>query len=248
MMNEAIQVKHLSVSYNGNQALQDISFSFEAGKLIGIVGPNGAGKSSLMKAILELIPKDSGKISMNNQSIKEVRTSIAYVPQRNNIDWDFPILVKDTVLLGTYPNLGLFKRPGKKQKALADECLEKVGMLDFRNRQISELSGGQQQRVFLARALAQQADFFFLDEPFVGIDAGSEEVIMKILRDLKAKGKTIFVVHHDLSKIESYFDDVIMVNKQLYGAGPVEQVFHSDAVKQCFQIQTPIAEGLGVSI
>lgn len=247
-MNEAIEVNHLSVSYNGNQALQDVSFSFDKGKLIGIVGPNGAGKSTLMKAILGLIPKDSGQISMNQQSIKEVRTSIAYVPQRNNIDWDFPILVKDTVLLGTYPNLGLFKRPGKKQKTLSEDCLEKVGMLDFKNRQISELSGGQQQRVFLARALAQQANFFFLDEPFVGIDAGSEEVIMEILRDLKAEDKTIFVVHHDLSKIENYFDDVIMVNKQLYGAGPVKQVFHSDAVKQCFQIQVPAAKGLGVSI
>ncbi|HLQ95627.1 MAG TPA: metal ABC transporter ATP-binding protein [Pseudogracilibacillus sp.] len=247
-MNEAIQVKHLNVSYNGNQALQDVSFSFDKGKLIGIVGPNGAGKSTLMKAILGLVPKDGGHISMNQQTIKEVQTSIAYVPQRNHIDWDFPILVKDTVLLGTYPHLGLFKRPGKKEKKLAVECLEKVGMQDFKNRQISELSGGQQQRVFLARALAQQADFFFLDEPFVGIDAGSEEVIMKILSDLKAEGKTIFVVHHDLSKIESYFDDVIMVNKKLYGAGPVQQVFHSDAVKQCFHIQSPAAEGLGVSI
>src|SRR5699024_1009933 len=141
---------------------------------------------------LQLIQKDSGKIMINNQSIKSVRKRIAYVPQRSNIDWDFPILVTDTVLLGTYPHLGLFKRPRKKDKELAMEALDKVGMSSFSNRQIAELSGGQQQRVFLARALAQEADFFFLDEPFVGIDAASERVIVDILKDLRQQGKTIF--------------------------------------------------------
>src|SRR5699024_6827314 len=159
---------------------------------------------------------DSGNVEMNNNSLKAVRKKIAYVPQRNNIDWDFPIIVKNTVLLGTYPNLGLFRRPRKQHKELAAECLEKVGMSVFSNRQIAELSGGQQQRVFLARALAQKAEFFFLDEPFVGIDVASEKVIIDILKDLREAGKTIFVVHHDLSKVEHYFDDLILINKELY--------------------------------
>src|SRR5699024_372110 len=162
--------------------------------------------------------------------------------------WDFPIIVKDTVLLGTYPHLGLFRRPGKKERELADECLREVGMQDFSNRQIAELSGGQQQRVFLARALAQKADYFFLDEPFVGIDVASEEVIIKILKDLRNQGKTIFVVHHDLSKIEAYFDDLILINKTLYGAGPVEHVFQTDNMEKCFKMKLGLPSRLGVEV
>lgn len=247
-MVKTVEVNDLSVSYYGNRVVKDISFSFDTGTLVGIVGPNGAGKSTLMKAVLGLIPRDSGTIKFAGQSIKQVRTNIAYVPQRSNIDWDFPILVRDTVLLGTYPNLGLFKRPKKKDKELAALCLEKVGMSDFSDRQIAELSGGQQQRVFLARALAQDTDFFFLDEPFVGIDVGSEQVIIKILKDLRDAGKTIFVVHHDLSKVDTYFDDLILINKELYGAGSVQNVFQPENMEKCYKMNVDLTMGLGVGV
>lgn len=247
-MENTVQVNGLNVSYYGNQVVKDISFSFDTGKLVGIVGPNGAGKSTLMKAVLGLIPRDSGTITFGNESIKNVRTNIAYVPQRSNIDWDFPILVRNTVLLGTYPNLGLFRRPKKKDKEFALECLEKVGLTEFADRQIAELSGGQQQRVFLARALAQKADFFFLDEPFVGIDVGSEQVIIKILKDLRDAGKTIFVVHHDLSKVDTYFDDIILINKELYGAGSVENVFQPENMEKCYKMNVDLTMGLGVGV
>lgn len=248
MHNNKVTVDDLSVSYNGNKAIKDISFSFETGNLIGIIGPNGAGKSTLMKAMLGLIPKDSGSISMNGQSIKQVRKNIAYVPQRNNIDWDFPILVRDTVLLGTYPKLGLFKRPTAKEKEKADECLARVGMQDFAKRQISELSGGQQQRVFLARALAQEADFFFMDEPFVGIDVASEEVMIKILRKLRDEGKTIFVVHHDLSKVEDYFNNLLLINKTVIQTGPVKEVVKPEIMKEAYNLNFNTLQGIGVGV
>lgn len=247
-MTKAVEVNNVSVSYFGNQVVKDISFSFDTGKLIGVVGPNGAGKSTLMKAVLGLIPRDSGTVTFSGLPIKNVRKDIAYVPQRSNIDWDFPILVRDTVLLGTYPNLGLFKRPGKKDKELATQCLEKVGLVDFADRQIAELSGGQQQRVFLARALAQEADFFFLDEPFVGIDVASEKVIINILKGLRDEGKTIFVVHHDLSKVATYFDDLILINKELYGAGSVDKVFQPENMEKCYKMNIDFNMGLGVGV
>ncbi|MBE7105090.1 ATP-binding cassette domain-containing protein [Bacillus cereus] len=171
---EAIIVKDLFVSYQGNQVVQNVSFEIEKGKLVGIIGPNGAGKSTLMKAILDLIPNDKGYIRILGEDIRSVRKCIAYVPQRSDIDWDFPITVLDVVLIGTYPSLGMMKRPKKEHRDWAFECLKKVGMEEFKNRQIGELSGGQQ-RVFLARALAQKAEIFFLDEPFVGIDVTSED-------------------------------------------------------------------------
>ena len=247
-MEGTIKVKNLSVSYYGNEVVKNISFSFDTGNLIGIIGPNGAGKSTLMKAVLGLIPKESGTVEICGEPLDHVRKKIAYVPQRSNIDWDFPIVVKDTVLLGTFPNLGLFRRPKRKDKALAAQCLEKVGMQNFSNRQIAELSGGQQQRVFLARALAQKADFFFLDEPFVGIDVASEEVIINILKDLRNAGKTIFVVHHDLSKVENYFDDLILINKELYGAGPVRKVFQTENMERCFNMKIALTQGLEVGV
>ena len=221
----AVEVKNLRVSYFGNEALKKIDFTISEGTLVGIIGPNGAGKSTLLKAMLNLIPKDSGEISILGSTLKEVRKRIAYVPQRSSIDWDFPITVKEAVLIGTYPSLPVLKRPGKKEKEFALKCLEKVDMLSFKNRQIGELSGGQQQRVFLARALAQQADLFLLDEPFVGIDVASEEVIVRILKELREIGKTIIVVHHDLSKAEKYFDELILLNKELISSGDVTEVF-----------------------
>ena len=242
----AITVNNLNVSYHGNDAIQEVSFSISSGKLVGIIGPNGAGKSTLLKALLELIPRDTGDIQLNGKSIREIRKHVAYVPQRNNIDWDFPITVIDTVLLGTYPRLGIFKRPKKKEKALAYECLQKVGMEDYANRQIGELSGGQQQRVFMARALAQQADIFLLDEPFVGIDVSSENTIVTILKELRDAGRTVLVVHHDLSKANEYFDELILLNKRLVGVGEVEKVFRSDVLAQAYNTQFPFLKEMEV--
>lgn len=247
-MARTIDVENLSVSYYGKEVLKNVGFSLGTGKLIGILGPNGAGKSTLIKAVLGLIPCDCGKVTIENQPLKAVRKKIAYVPQRSNIDWDFPIVVKDTVLLGTYPKLGLFHRPKKEDKAWAMECLAKVGMEKFANNQIGELSGGQQQRVFLARALAQKAQHFFLDEPFVGIDVSSEEVIIEILKKLRDEGKTVFVVHHDLTKVENYFDELILINKELVGAGPVARVFRPELMQRAYQAPFSMMGSLGVGV
>jgi len=236
-MIDPIIVNNISVSYDGNEAVTDVSFSFESGNLIGVLGPNGAGKSTLMKAMLGLIPKDQGDVRIGTKKIDVMRKKIAYVPQRSNIDWNFPIIVKDAVLLGTFPKVGLLRRPKKADKEWAMECLRKVEMEEFANRQIGELSGGQQQRVFLARALAQNADYFFLDEPFVGIDVSSEEVIIDILRQLKSAGKIVFVVHHDLSKVKTYFDELVLINKVLIDAGPVDKVFQSANMAKAYERQ-----------
>lgn len=234
-MHKALNIENLSVSYQETIALHNITFSIDTGKIVGIVGPNGAGKSTLIKAVLGLTPIDKGEIEIYGQSLNQMREKIAYVPQRSNIDWNFPIIVKKTVLLGTYPRLGIFKRPTRKDKDWAMECLRKVGMEEYANNQIGELSGGEQQRVFVARALAQKADCYFLDEPFVGIDAMSENIIIGILRELRDEGKTIFVVHHDLSKVEGFFDDIILINKELVGVGPVSEVFTSKLVEAAYE-------------
>lgn len=247
-MSKTIDVEKLHVSYYGKEVIKNISFSITTGKLVGIIGPNGAGKSTLMKAVLGLIPRDNGKITIENQPVNAVRRKIAYVPQRSNIDWDFPIIVRDTVLLGTYPKLGLFRRPGKKEKAWAMECLAKVGMEGYWKSQIGELSGGQQQRVFLARALAQKAEYFFLDEPFVGIDVASEQVIIDILKSLRDEGKSVFVVHHDLSKVENYFEDLILINKELIGCGPVKNVFKPKLIQEAYDSVFSMMGNLGVEV
>lgn len=241
-MDKAIDIKNLHVSYSGKEVLSGINLSIDCGKLIGIIGPNGAGKSTLIKAILGLIPIDKGHIKIHRQTLNQMRKKVAYVPQRSDIDWDFPILVKDTVLLGTYPKLGLFHLPRKKEKDWAIECLSKVGMEAYANSQIGELSGGQQQRVFVARALAQEAECFFLDEPFIGIDVSSEEVIVNILRELRDRGKTIFVVHHDLTKVTTYFDDIILLNKDLIGVGPVDLIFQPKFLHSAYQAPLLILE------
>lgn len=244
-MKTSLEVKNLTVSYSNKIALTDVNFSMESGKLIGIFGPNGSGKSTLMKAVLNLTAKDSGEVQINEKTLEEVRGNIAYIPQRSNIDWDFPILVRDTVLLGTYPKLGLFKRPKAKEKKIAEEALKKVGMEDFADKQIGELSGGQQQRVFLARSLAQNADIFFMDEPFVGIDIHSEEIIINILKELRDQGKTLFVIHHDLTKVEDYFDELILVNKELVAAGAVSDVFTPELMERTFNAPLTVLENMG---
>lgn len=245
-MNQTIKVSDLNVSYYGNHALKNVSFSLPTGNLIGIIGPNGAGKSTLIKAMLHLIPIEHGSILINGQPVKDIRRNIAYVPQRNNIDWDFPITVKDAVLLGTYPNIKLFRRPTKNDKDWSLHCLEKVGLSTFANRQIAELSGGQQQRVFLARALAQKTDFLFLDEPFVGVDVASEEMIINILKKLRDEGKTIMVVNHDLTKVEAYFDQLILLNNILVAAGSVQSVIKPENMSKAYNTNMNLIQQMGV--
>ena len=237
----AINIQDLSVSYHGKPALRTINIAILPGSLVGIIGPNGAGKSTFIKALLDLIPKDNGSVRIFGKTFSEQR-QLAYVPQRNNIDWDFPINVLETVLLGTYPSLGIFKRPKKADKARALACLKKVGMEDYHDRQIGELSGGQQQRVFLARALVQEPEILLLDEPFVGIDILSEENMMNILRDLKSAGKTILVVHHDLSKVDTYFEQLLVLNKKQIGYGDVKEVVRNGVINQAYLGQLSIFE------
>lgn len=232
--NNQIKVDHLSVHYHGNLALKDVSFTVNRGSIVGVIGPNGAGKSTLMKAMLGL-EKYSGKVSIFGKSISGIRKDIAYVPQRTAIDWDFPVRVEDVVLMGRYPHIPWYKRVGKLDRTFALEALKKVGMESFAQRQIGELSGGQQQRVFIARALAQHADLFFLDEPFVGIDVKSEEIIVELLHQLKLEGRTIFVIHHDLSKVEKYFDQLVLLNQQLIDVGKVEDVYQKENLKRAYQ-------------
>ncbi|MCR8641292.1 metal ABC transporter ATP-binding protein [Paenibacillus sp. N1-5-1-14] len=229
-----LQVNGLTVAYQKKPVLTDVTFEAPAGKLIGIVGPNGAGKSTLIKAALGLIPKLSGDVAFFGQSYKMQRKQIGYVPQRESVDWDFPTNALDVVTMGRYGHLGLFKRPGKKEKDIAMHCLEKVGMADFANRQISQLSGGQQQRIFLARALAQDASLYFMDEPFVGVDAATEKAIIALLEDLKKQGKTVLVVHHDLSTVKEYFDWVMLLNESIIAYGPTEETFTHANLHQAY--------------
>jgi manganese transport system ATP-binding protein len=229
-----IRVERLSVNYGGQHALKNISFSFQRGQLVGIIGPNGAGKSTLIKAIMGL-ERFSGNVKLFGNSIKDMRKNISYVPQRSAIDFDFPALVEDVVLMGRYAFIPWYKKAGLKDKEIAREALAQVGMTEFAKRQIGQLSGGQQQRVFIARALAQQADLFFLDEPFVGIDAKSEDIIVNLLRQLQQQGKTIFVVHHDLSKVEKYFDQLLLLNQELVGAGKVKDVYKPELLTEAYK-------------
>jgi len=224
----ALSVQHLSVNYDKTPVLWDVTFDVPRGRLIGIVGPNGAGKSTLIKTILGLVQPISGKVAVFNRPLAEVQKQVAYIPQRASVDWDFPITVFDLVLMGRYGELGLFRRPAKADRAAALRTLEIVGLADLAHRQISQLSGGQQQRAFLARALLQDADLYLMDEPFAGIDLGTEKVLIKLLKEFKAQGKTVFVVHHDLNTVEDIFDWLILLNMRLVAAGPLHETFNSD--------------------
>ena len=229
-----LKVDNLSVSYNGKIAFSSISFTATSNQIIGIIGPNGAGKSTLIKAIMGLVQADEGYVEIMNQNFTKACRRIAYVPQRNSIDFDFPVLVEDVVLMGRFPHLKWWEFPSKRDYEMVMKCLEQVGMTDYRKRQIGQLSGGQQQRVFIARALAQEAELFFLDEPFAGIDMISENMIMNLLKDLRDKGKTLFVVHHDLSKAETYFDSLILLKNKLIAYGKKDEVFQIDRLKEAY--------------
>ena len=232
----AVEVKELTVSYDGINVLDNVSFAVEEGTLAGIVGPNGAGKSTLLKALLGLIPRDRGQVSLLGRDLREVRRRIAYMPQRTVIDWDFPITVLETVLIGTYPRLGWLRRPGRREVAKAYECLERVGMERFAQRQISRLSGGQQQRMFLARALAQDPTLLLLDEPFAGVDAMSEQTILSILKELRNEGTTALIIHHDLAKVRDHFDEALLLNKALYGHGPALELVTPERVAELYSM------------
>lgn len=229
-----LSIRGLSVAYQKKPVLRNVSFTVNEGELIGVIGPNGAGKSTMMKAALGLIPTIGGEVKVYGQSLKSQRRLIGYVPQRESVDWDFPTNALDVVLMGSYGRLGWIRRPGAKEKAYALECLQKVGMADFADRQISQLSGGQQQRVFLARALAQDAKLYFMDEPFAGVDAATEKAIITLLQELKKQGKTVIVVHHDLATVKQYFDSVLLLNVELQAFGPTETTFTQEQLQRTY--------------
>lgn len=233
-MVDALTVKNLTVNYDKTPVLWDINLQIPTGKIVGVIGPNGAGKTTLLKACLGLQPTLHGKVEFYGRPLEKERQRIAYVPQKESVDWDFPITVSELVLMGCYGELGLFRRPGPSEKKQALEILDSIGILPYADRQISQLSGGQQQRAFLARALMQQADLYLLDEPFTGIDMVSESVIMELLRKLKQQGKTALVIHHDLDNVKSYFDWVVILNRSLVASGPVEEVFTADALSRAY--------------
>ena len=219
----AIEIKNLTVAYGENIALEDLNLNIEVGSLMALVGPNGAGKSTLIKTILKFLKQITGEIKINAKTL-------AYVPQRNSVDWDFPTTLFDVVEMGCYGRVGLFKRVNKEEKQKVLKAIEQVGMLEFKDRQISELSGGQQQRAFIARALVQEADIYLMDEPFQGVDSTTEKSIVEILKQLKAEGKTIIVVHHDLQTVPTYFESVALINKAVIVSVKVSEVFTQENI------------------
>ena len=224
----AIEIKNLTVAYGENIALENFNLDVEVGSLVALVGPNGAGKSTLIKTILKFLKQITGKIKINGKNL-------AYVPQRNSVDWDFPTTLFDVVEMGCYGRVGLFKRVNKEEKQKVLKAIEQVGMLEFKDRQISELSGGQQQRAFIARALVQEADIYLMDEPFQGVDSTTEKSIVEILKQLKAEGKTIIVVHHDLQTVPTYFETVTFINKTVIASGKVKEVFTQENIDKTYR-------------
>ena len=224
----AIEIRNLTVAYGENIALENLNLDVEAGSLMALVGPNGAGKSTLIKTILKFLKQITGEIKINGKSL-------AYVPQRNSVDWDFPTTLFDVVEMGCYGRVGLFKRVSKEEKQKVLKAIEQVGMLDFKDRQISELSGGQQQRAFIARALVQEADIYLMDEPFQGVDSTTEKSIVDILKKLKSEGKTLIVVHHDLQTVPTYFETVTFINKSVIASGKVKEVFTQENIDMAYK-------------
>jgi manganese/zinc/iron transport system ATP- binding protein len=233
-VSDPLEIHDLTVAYQKKPVLYGIDLAVPSGKLVGIVGPNGAGKSTLIKAIMGVVPASSGWIKIFGEPFKKNLTRVGYVPQRESVDWDFPVNVLDVVLMGRYGHLGLIKRPGKRDREIARECLEKVHMLPYADRQIANLSGGQQQRVFLARALAQESDLYLMDEPFSGVDAATESAIVTLLHELKAREKTIIVVHHDLPTARSYFDMLLLINMRIIAFGPTKEVFTAELLQATY--------------
>ncbi|HEY1017320.1 MAG TPA: metal ABC transporter ATP-binding protein [Herpetosiphonaceae bacterium] len=232
--NTPLIVNDLTVAYHDKPVLWDVDVSVPQGVLAAVIGPNGAGKSTLIKAILGLVPVAAGSVEIFGKPYREQRRLVGYVPQRSSVDWDFPTNALDVVMMGTYGQLGWVKRPGKAQREQALHCLEQVGMADFAGRQISQLSGGQQQRVFLARALAQDAQLYFMDEPFVGVDATTERAIIQLLHNLRAQGKTVICVHHDLDSAPEYFDWLVVLNVRLIASGPFADTWSAENLNRAY--------------
>ncbi|MBD3221300.1 ATP-binding cassette domain-containing protein [bacterium] len=230
----AVEVTDLTVAYRERPVLWDVDLSVPRGKLLAIMGPNGAGKTTLIKAILGLVPTAAGRVLVHGEPYTANRHLVGYVPQRGSVDWDFPTTVLDVVMMGRYGTLGWLRRPGRRERDQAHVALEKVGMDVFADRQISELSGGQQQRVFLARALVQEAQVYFMDEPFQGVDARTERAIIELLKELRAQDRTVVVVHHDLQTVTEYFDWVTLLNVRRIASGPVEETFTEENLRLAY--------------
>lgn len=218
-------IDDLTVSYNNKPVLWDLELNIPSGKLVAVVGPNGAGKSTMLKACMDLVPKTTGQVLFYGDSYQNQRSKVGYVPQRESVDWDFPVSALEVVCMGRYRKIGWFKRVSKAHRDFALECLKKVGIDHLAQRQISQLSGGQQQRVFLARALAQEAQLYLMDEPFSAVDAATEVAIVTLLKELKNSGKTCVVVHHDLATVSKYFDWLVLLNMRVVASGPVSEIF-----------------------
>ena len=229
-----VSIHDLTVAYHRKPVLWDVDLDIPEGKLVAIIGPNGAGKSTLIKAVMDLVPMASGKVMLYGKPFKKQRKLVAYVPQRESVDWDFPIDALGVVSMGRYSNIGWCKPVRKRDSKVAMDALDRVGMADYARRQISQLSGGQQQRVFLARALAQDSTIYFMDEPFASVDAATEKAIIKVLEELRSSGKTVVVVHHDLQTVREYFDHVILLNMRVVAHGSVDEVFTEENLKKTY--------------
>jgi manganese/zinc/iron transport system ATP- binding protein len=244
-----LEVHDLTVAYHKKPVLWGVDLRIPAGQLVGVVGPNGAGKSTLIKACMGLLPRQSGWVKFFGRDLSEVPTRVGYVPQRESVDWDFPVNVMDVVLMGRYGRLGWFRRPSAVDREAARAALDKVNLLPLANRQIANLSGGQQQRVFLARALAQESDLYFMDEPFAGVDAATETAIIAVLRELRDRGKTILVVHHDLPTARQYFDSLLLLNMHVVAFGPTAEVYTAQLLQKTYggrlTILSEVATALG---
>ena len=230
-----IKVEDLTVAYEDKPVLWDIELEVKKGVFMAVVGPNGAGKSTLIKAMLNLLKPATGEVHFSGEKYNKVRSKIAYVPQRGSVDWDFPTTVFDVVEMGRYGKVGWLKRIRKIDKEKTEEAIRQVEMEEFKSRQISQLSGGQQQRVFLARALVQDAEIYFMDEPFQGVDSKTEKSIVNILKKLRDDGKTVIVVHHDLQTVKNYFDYVTFINVSVVASGPVNEVFTQENIEKTYK-------------
>jgi manganese/zinc/iron transport system ATP- binding protein len=243
----ALHVEDLTVSYHGRPVLWDIDINVPPGVMAAIVGPNGAGKSTFIKAVLELVPATAGHVRLFGKPYTAQRRRIAYVPQRTSVDWDFPTTALDVVMMGRYGHLGWFRRPGSDERRRAMAALDEMGIADLAERQISQLSGGQQQRVFLARALVQEAEVYFLDEPMAGVDATTERAIVRLLKGLRDRGKTVIVVHHDLQTVREYFDWIVILNVRVIAQGPVAEVYTAENLRKAYGGQISLLRGAGVT-
>lgn len=235
-MSDVFVIENLTVAYGSRIAVEDVSARFGAGRLIAVVGPNGAGKSTMLKAALGLIPRVTGWVTAFGLPLRGPDPRIGYVPQRESVDWDFPVSVLDVATMGTYARIGWLRRTPREEIACARAALERVGLADFADRQISELSGGQQQRTFLARALAQDARLYLMDEPFAGIDASSEQAILGVLRQMRDEGRTIVAVHHDLGTAAEYFDDALVLNRRVIASGEARQALSPEAIRSAYGV------------